>query len=101
MNRLSLEVTQHLPNVKLSRKYPQTVDMPIYAVGATFKGGKKGFDIDIWYDDNGAIEEVSITDLDDDGDWYRPNLSFVNMRTFEELKEVCRLLGVVYPENWP
>ena len=100
--RLSLETVSALPDIKrISRPYPGTVDLPTTYVEFEFKGGKEGFGVTIWYTPDGAIETVYITDNDDDGNWYRSSFSFKNMRTFEELKEVCRLLDIIYPENWP
>lgn len=80
--------------------YGRHPDHP-YSYAFDIVGGTKGFDIGFWFDTDEGIESVSITDNDDGGCYYLPCLTFHKMRTFEELKEVCRLLDLTYPENWP
>lgn len=102
MNRITLESVGNLPNPRHIGKggYGKPPEQP-YSYTFDLAGGEKGFGIYFSFDNNDYLESISITDYDDDGNWYQPNLSSPNMRTFEELKEVCRLLDITYPENWP
>ena len=102
MNRITLETVGNLPNPRHVGKggYGKPPEQP-YRYDFDTTGGKEGFGIGFWFDSNGFIESVTITDNDDGGCYYLSNLAFPKMRTFEELKEVCRLLDITYPENWP
>lgn len=102
MNRITLEAVGSLPNPRwIGREWPGTPDMQPYSYNFNVEGGKEGFDIGFYFDKNEYVEKVNISDNDDEGQYYYPNLTFPKMRTFEELKEVCRLLDITYPENWP
>lgn len=107
VNRLSVEAMRELPGVKIMtcerhhNPSPAVYNIQVHTSGLDQLEEPEGFYITMYYDRNEAIDCVSIEALTSGDGYHTDTTTFPQMRTFEELKEVCRLMHIQYPENWP
>lgn len=105
--RLSVEAMRELPGVKVKTREkhykpsPAVYYIEVHTSGRDQVEEPEGFDITVYYDENEAIDKVYIEALTSNDGYYTDTACFPQMRTFAELREVCRLMHIQYPENWP